>query len=151
MSLKEQLEEDLKDAMRQKDTLRRSVIRYVRSAIHNEEIAKQGDLNDDAVLQVLTKQAQQRRDSIEAFEQANRDDLVSKEKAELEIIQAYLPEPMSREEITEIVRQTIAEVGASSPGDMGKVMSQVMPKLRGRAGGKEVNDIASELLREASA
>ena len=146
MSLRARLEEDLKDAMRSGDVLRRSVIRYVRSEILNEEKASQTDLDDDGIIRVLGRQAQQRRDSIEAFTQGNRQDLVDKEKAELAVILEYLPEQLSGEKITALVRQAIEEVGASGPQDMGKVMGLVMPKVRGRAEGREVNAIASELL-----
>ena len=113
MSLKQRLEDDLKDAMRQGDTLRRSVIRYVRSEIHNQEIAGRKELDDDGVTGVLGRQAQQRRDSIEAYAQGNRADLVEKEKAELVIILDYLPEQMSAEEITGLVRRAIEEVGSA--------------------------------------
>ncbi|MCI0791352.1 MAG: GatB/YqeY domain-containing protein, partial [Chloroflexi bacterium] len=120
MPLKEQLSDDLKNAMRQGDALRRTTIRFVLSAIHNDEIARQKDLDEDGVIQVLTKQAQQRRDSIEAFQDANRQDLVDKEQAELEIIAAYLPERMTEDEVREVVRQVLSDSGASGPQDMSK-------------------------------
>ncbi len=148
MPLKEQLGDDLKDAMRQGDALRRTTIRFVLSAIHNDEIARQKDLDEDGVIQVLTKQAQQRRDSIEAFQDANRQDLVDKEQAELEIIAAYLPERMTEDEVREVVRQVLSDSGASGPQDMGKVMGRVMPKVRGRADGKMVSTMVNEMLRE---
>ena len=146
MSLRTRLEEDLKDAMRSRDAQRRSVIRYLRSEIRNEEIAGQTSLDDGGITRVLARQAQQRRDSIEAFAQGNRPDLVEKEKAELAIILEYLPEQLSREEITRLVRQAMEEVGATGLGDMGTVMGRVMPQMRGRAEGREVNAIVSELL-----
>lgn len=148
MPLKEQLGDDLKDAMRQGDALRRTTIRFVLSAIHNDEIARQKDLDEDGVIQVLTKQAQQRRDSIEAFQDANRQDLVDKEQAELEIIAAYLPARMTEDEIREVVRQVLSDSGASGPQDMGKVMGRVMPKVRGKADGKMVSAMVNEMLRE---
>jgi hypothetical protein len=148
MPLKEKLGEDLKDAMRSRDAARRSVIRLLLSAIHNEEIARQKELDEDAVVQVLGRQAQQRRDSIEAYEKGNRPDLVDKEKGELDIISSYLPEQLSREEITRIVSEAVRNSGASGPQDMGKVMGQVMPKVRGRAEGREVNAIVSDMLRK---
>jgi len=147
MSLQETLEEDLRNAMRKGDVLRRSVIRLLRSEIHNEEIAKRTRLEDDGIIGVLSRQAQQRRESIEAFEQGNRQDLVEKEKAELGIILEYLPQQMSREEISALVRQAIQEAGATGPSDMGKVMGRVMPQVRGRAEGREINAIALELLK----
>ena len=147
MPLKTQLNEELKDAMRSGDVTRRSTIRFVLSAIHNEEIAKQTELDDEGILAVLSRQAQQRRESIDAFEKADRQDLVDKEKAELEIILPYLPEQLSADEIKELAGQAISDIGASGPGDMGKVMSQVMPKVKGRAEGKQVSSIVSDLLK----
>ncbi|MCH8871099.1 MAG: GatB/YqeY domain-containing protein [Chloroflexi bacterium] len=148
MPLKEQLSDDLKNAMRQGDALRRTTIRFVLSAIHNDEIARQKDLDEDGVIQVLTKQAQQRRDSIEAFQDANRQDLVDKEQAELEIIAAYLPERMTEDEVREVVRQVLSDSGASGPQDMSKVMGRLMPKVRGKADGKMVSTMVNEMLRE---
>ena len=147
MPLKTRLNDELKDAMRSGDVTRRSTIRFVLSAIHNEEIAKQTELDDEGILAVLSRQAQQRRESIEAFEKADRQDLVDKEKAELEIILLYLPPQLSADEIGEIVGQVISDIGAAGPGDMGKVMSQVMPRVRGRAEGKQVSSIVSDLLK----
>ncbi len=135
--------------MRSRDVLRRSVLRLVLSALHNEEIAKQTGLDDEGITSVLGKQAQQRRESIEAYTQGERQDLADKEKAELEIIMAYLPEQMSREGIAAVVKRAIAETGAAGPQDLGKVMSRVMPEIRGKAQGREVNAIASELLKGA--
>ena len=147
MTMKSRLMDDLKQAMRDRQTLRRDVIRYLRSEIRNQEIRVQGDLDDDGVVQVLSRQAQQRRDSIEAFEQANRDDLVQKEQAELAIILEYMPQQMTRVEITDLVARVVAEVGAGGPEDMGKVMGRLMPMVRGRAEGREVSSIVTETLR----
>lgn len=147
MTMKSRLDDDLKQAMRDRDTVRRDVIRYLRSEIRNQEIRVQKDLDDEGVVQVLSRQAQQRRDSIEAFAEAKRADLVEKEQAELAIIMGYLPQQMTRDEITEMVQQVVAEVGAAGPGDMGKVMSRIMPQVRGRAEGREVNSIVIETLR----
>ena len=151
MSLKTRLNDDLKTAMRSRDVLRRSVLRLVLSAVHNEEIAEQAELDDEGITSVLGKQAQQRRESIEAYTQGERQDLADKEKAELEILMSYLPEQMSREDIAAVVKRAIAETGAAGPQDMGKVMSRVMPEVRGKAQGREVNAIASELLKGAGA
>ena len=150
MTLKETLQDDLKKAMRSGDVMRRSVIRMLRSEIHNREIESRSELDDAATIQLLGRQAQQRRDSIEAFERAERDDLVQKEQAELAVIMGYLPQQLTGEELLEIVRGSIEQVGAAGPQDMGKVMGAVMPKVRGRAEGREVNRIASELLRGQS-
>ena len=147
MTMKSRLDDDLRQAMRNRDTVRRDVIRYLRSEIRNQEIRVQKDLDDEGVVQVLSRQAQQRRDSIEAFAEANRADLVEKEQAELAIIMEYLPQQMTRDEISELVQQVVADVGATGPGDMGKVMSQIMPQVRGRAEGREVSSIVMDTLR----
>ena len=147
MTLKERLNDDLKDAMRSRDALRRNTIRLLLSAIGYEEIARRGDLDDDAVTQVLTKQAQQRRDSIEAYTKGGRSDLVAQEEAELAIVSAYLPSPLSAEEISAIVDAAIADAGASGPQDMGKVMGRVMPQVRGRADGRQVSALVNQRLR----
>ena len=148
MPLKETLTNDLRNAMRQRDTVKRDTIRLLLSAIGYEEKAKRTDaLEDDAVLQVLSKQAQQRRDSIDAYQKGNRPDLVAKEEAELAIVTQYLPQPLSADEIQTIVDSVIAEVGADGPQDMGKVMGRIMPQVRGRADGKQVSAQVSQKLR----
>ncbi len=147
MTMKSKLEDDLKQAMRGRDVLRRDVIRYLRSEIRNQEIKDQKELDDPGVIQVLSRQAQQRRDSIEAYSDADRQDLVDKEQAELSVILAYLPRQMTRDEITDLVQQVVAEVGASGPADMGKVMSAIMPQVRGKAEGREISAIVQQTLR----
>ena len=148
MALKETLSNDMKDAMRQRDNLKRDTIRLLLSAIGYEEKAKRTDsLPDDAVLQVLSKQAQQRRDSIEAYQKGDRPDLVAKEEAELVIVTQYLPQPLSADEIEEIVKVAISEVNPAGPQDMGKVMGKVMPQVRGRADGKQVSALVNQTLR----
>lgn len=146
MTLQARLQEDLKEALRSGDELRKSVLRFLRSEIRYQEIAEQRALDDEGVIKVLSRLAQQRRDSIEAFKQGNRPDLVEKEMAELGIILQYLPQQMSREEIVELVRKAIQETGAMGPRDMGKVMGRVMPQVRGRAEGRMVSAIVAELL-----
>ena len=148
MPLKEALTNDLKDAMRQRDAVRRDTIRLLLSAIGYEEKAKRTDvLDDDAVMQVLSRQAQQRRDSIEAYQKGNRADLVAKEEAELAIVVQYLPQPLSEDEIAAIVQSAIADVNATGPQDMGKVMGKVMPQVRARADGKQVSALVNQTLR----
>ena len=147
MTMKSRLNEDMKQAMRDKDTLRRDVIRYLRSEIRNQEIREQKDLDDAGVIQVLSRQAQQRRDSIQTYRDADRQDLVEKEESELSVILAYLPQQMTADEIAGLVQQVVAEVGASGPGDMGKVMGAIMPRVRGKAEGREVNSIVQQTLR----
>ncbi|MCY3543658.1 MAG: GatB/YqeY domain-containing protein [Chloroflexi bacterium] len=148
MPLKEALTNDLKDAMRQRDAVRRDTIRLLLSAIGYEEKAKRTDaLDDDAVMQVLSRQAQQRRDSIEAYQKGDRPDLVAKEEAELAIVVQYLPQPLTEDEIAAIVQSAIADVSATGPQDMGKVMGKVMPQVRARANGKQVSALVNQTLR----
>ena len=128
MTLKSQLNDDLKDAMRKKEVTRRTTIRLLLAAIRNEEIAQQKELESEGILQVINKQAQQRRESIDAYKTAKRDDLVDKEQAELDIIGLYLPEPLSNTEVTQIIEKAIIDVGATGPQDMGKVMSVLKSK-----------------------
>ncbi len=146
MSLKEQLAADLKDAIRQRDERRRNVLRLTLAALHNAEIAARQELDEPAALSVLTKEAKQRRESIEEFRKAGRQDLIEKEEPELAILAAYLPQQLSREEIVQAVRKAIEETGASGPGDLGKVMPVLMQQVRGRADGREVNEVVRELL-----
>ena len=148
ISLKERLDGDLKDAMRNKDSVRRTVLRTIISEIRNAEIAKQEALDDEGVLVVMTKQAQQRRDSIEAFKSASRSDLVESESAELKIISGYLPEQLSEDEIEVVITEVISQVKAKGFSDMGKVMKEIMQRIRGRADGKMVSAIVTSRLKE---
>jgi len=145
-SLKQKLTEDLKQALKNGDKVRRSVIRLVMSAIKNAEIARQSDLTDPDILGVIAKEVKQRRESIEAFKQGSRQDLVAQEEAELAVLEEYLPRQMTRDEIIAEARRVIAEVGAQGPGDKGKVMPRLIPQLKGRADGREINEIVTELL-----
>ncbi len=144
--IKEILNNDLKQAMRGGDTLRRSVIRLALSAIKNAEIAKQAVLEDKDILGVIAKEIRQRQESIEAFKQGNRQDLVAQEEAEMAILQAYLPKQMTRDEIVAEARRIIEEVGAKGPGDKGKVMPKLIAELKGKADGREINAVVTELL-----
>ena len=144
--LKQKLSDDLKQAMRSGDTIKRGAIRMLMAAINNAEIARQAKLEDSDIFGVIAKEVRQRRESIEAFKQGNRQDLVDKEEAELAILQEYLPQQMTREEVVEAARKVIAEVGAEGLGDKGKVMSVLMAQLKGQADGREINEVVSELL-----
>jgi len=145
-NLKQKLSDDLKQAMRSGDTVKRGAIRMLMAAINNAEIARQTKLEDSDIFGLISKEVRQRRESIEAFKQGNRQDLVDKEEAELAILQEYLPQQMTREEIVEAARKVIAEVGAEGPGDKGKVMPVLIAQLKGRADGREINEVVSELL-----
>jgi uncharacterized protein YqeY len=146
MSLQEKLTTDLKAAMRARDELRMLVLRTVLSSMNYAEIAKQKKLDDGGIIEVIGKEIKQRRESIEAYDKGNRQDLSDKEKAELAILQEYMPAQMSREEIAAIVEKVIAEVGPKGPGDKGKVMQKLMPQVKGKADGNEVNSIVTDLL-----
>ncbi|MAF85708.1 MAG: aspartyl-tRNA amidotransferase [Dehalococcoidales bacterium] len=144
--LKQKLTDDLKQALRDGDKVKRSVIRLVMAAVKNAEIDRQAELDDGGILGVIAKEVRQRRESIEAFKQGNRHDLVAQEEAELAILQGYQPEQLTREEIIAEARRVIREVGAQSPADKGKVMPQLMAQLKGKADGREVNAVVTELL-----
>jgi len=145
-ALQNRLMSDLAEAMRKGDQARRSVIRLVRASIVNAEIAQQRPLDEGEVLRIIQKEAQEHRDSIEEFTKGNRLDLVSKEEAELAVLLEYLPQQMSREEIEAAARSVIEEVGARGPRDKGRVMPQLISQLRGRAEGREINAVVTELL-----
>ncbi|MBP7645570.1 MAG: GatB/YqeY domain-containing protein [Comamonas sp.] len=133
MSLKAQITEDMKTAMRAKDSARLGTIRLLQAAIKQKEVDERIELDDAAVIAIVDKLIKQRKDSITAFETANRTDLADIEKAEMEVLKAYLPERMSEAEVTAAVQAIVAEVGATGPGDMGKVMGAVKSKLSGKA------------------
>ena len=146
MSLKEQLSADLREAMRQRDDGRRDALRLALSALHNAEIAAGAELDDAGVQAVLAKEAKQRRESIEEFRKGGRQDLVGKEEAELAVLSGYLPQQAERAEIIEAAKRVMAELGASGPKDIGKVMPVLMQQFRGRADGRDVNEVVRELL-----
>ena len=137
--------------MRAKDVPRRSTIRMVEAAIKNAEIDKRGkELAESDILAILQRQVKQRRESIEQFTQGGREDLAEKERVEIAIIEAYLPQQLSREEVEQRARSVIEQVGAAGPGDRGKVMGMLMKDLRGQADGSLVNAVVGELLAEAA-
>jgi uncharacterized protein len=147
MSMNDQVGADIATAMKARDASRLSALRMLKAAVMNKGVEKGRDLDDAEVLQVIASLVKQRRDSIEQFTKAGRTDLVDKETAELNILQAYLPAGATPEEINAAVAEAIAETGASSPKDMGKVMKAVMPKLAGKnADGKAVNDAVRRTL-----
>ena len=146
VGLRQKLSDDLKQAMRGGDKVRRSVIRLVIAAIINAEIARQTDLDNSDILGIVTKEVRQRRESIEAFKLGNRPDLVAQEEVELAILNEYLPQQMTHAEIIVAARQVIEGIGAQGPGDKGKVMPKLIAQLKGSADGREINTVVTELL-----
>ncbi|MGQ7278135.1 GatB/YqeY domain-containing protein [Brevibacillus thermoruber] len=146
MSVMERLDQDMKQAMKDKAALKLSVIRMVKAALKNEEISKGRLLSEDEELTILTRELKQRRESLQEFERAGRDDLAAKTREEIDVLSAYLPAQLSEDELRGIVRDAIAATGASSKKEMGKVMGAIMPKVKGRADGALVQKIVSEEL-----
>lgn len=155
--IKNTIEQDLIEAMKARDEIKLSVLRMLKSAIHNSEIQKQSasarqssrdgtELKDEDVLGVIQSQIKQRQDSIELYEKGGRQELAQKEKAEIEILKTYLPEQMGEDEIREIIRKAIADTNAASIQDMGRVMGQIMPQVKGKADGSLVSNIVKEEL-----
>ncbi|AIM15652.1 MULTISPECIES: GatB/YqeY domain-containing protein [Neobacillus] len=147
MSLLERLNNDMKQAMKNKEKDKLSVIRMIKASLQNEAI-KLGvkELSEEQELTVLSRELKQRKDSLHEFDKAGRQDLVEKLRTEIAIVELYLPKQLSEEELTEIVKQTILEVGATSKADMGKVMSAIMPKVKGKADGALVNKFVQQHL-----
>lgn len=147
MNLEERIDLDLKESMKNRQSEKTGALRMIKAAVINLKVEKRKEqLNDEDVLQVIQKQAKQRKESIESFEKAGRQDLVAKEKAELDILETYLPKQMSETEITKIIQAIIAKTGASSKNDTGRVMKEVMPLLRGKADGRLINEIVGKWL-----
>lgn len=146
MPLKEQLKEDLKSAMKDKDTVRKNVVQLIKAGVLQIEKDKKITLDDEGVLDVIAKQLKQRRDSLPDYEKSGREDLINQLKREMEILMGYLPAQLTEEELEQIVKDAVLSTGATTIKDMGKVMAAVMPKTKGRADGKEINRIARSLL-----
>ena len=147
MSLKEQLTADMKDAMKNHDKDRLSVIRMVRGAIRQAEIdGGHTELDDEAVIGVISKEVKMRKDSIDEFQKGGREDLVAKTQAEIDVLKPYLPAQLSEEEVRALVKEAVEKTGAKTPKDMGRVMGMLMPKVKGRADGKMVYTIVRSML-----
>jgi uncharacterized protein YqeY len=132
--------------MRGHDAVAKTAIRMVRAAVQNKEKEKGEEVSEEATVEILARMMRQYRESIDTFRQAGRDDLVDKEEAELAVVMRYLPEQLGTDEVLALAKQAVTEVGASGPGDRGKVMGKLMPQLRGKADGSVVNTVVSELL-----
>jgi uncharacterized protein YqeY len=147
MTLLERLNQDMKQAMRDKDKQTLNVIRMVKAAIQNESIKLGKDtLSEEEELTILSREVKQRRDSLQEFKTAGRDDLVEKLEEELEILQVYMPKQLTMEELEAIVQSTVQELNATSKKDMGKVMSAVMPKVKGKADGSHIKEMVQRIL-----
>jgi uncharacterized protein len=147
VNLSEKLSEDMKQAMKSKDKVRLSVIRMVRSAVKNKEIESGTSLSDEEILNVFQKELKQRRDSLQAFESAGRSDLILGVQTEIEVLTSYLPAQLSEADVRKLAEEVITQVGASGKGDVGKVMSGLMPQVRGKADGKLVQQVVQSLLQ----
>lgn len=150
ISLKQKIDKDLKQALKSKDSLRLGVLRMMKSEIRYKEIEKGSELSSDEMISVLSSSVKRRKDSIQQFEKGGREDLVSQEKAELEVILGYMPEQLTEEKLIEIISQAIKEVNATGPSDLGKVMKLVMTQVKGKADGKMVNQLVSSHLQSIS-
>jgi len=151
MTVRDKLESDIRDSMRSRNRERLGALRYLKSAIRQVEIDQQKTLDEPGIMDVIAKQAKDRRESIRMFEEGNRADLAAKESAELAVLEEYLPPQLSREELTQLVQNVIKEVGATSVRDKGRVMGRVMSQVRGKADGAEVNAVVTQLLESGAA
>ncbi len=146
MSLKEKLTEDMKSAMKDKDTIRKNTIQMVRSAVLQVEKDNKVTLDNDGVLEIISKELKKRKDSLAEYEKSGRQDLIDNLKTEINVLLGYLPEQLSEDQIEDIVKDVIKETGATSAKEIGKVMQAVLPKVKGRADGKIVNQIVRKYL-----
>lgn len=146
MSLKDKLAQDLKSAMKDKDVVRKNTVQMIRAGVLQVEKDKKITLDDEGVLEVIAKQLKQRKDSLPDYEKSGRGDLIAQLKAEIGFLMEYLPEQLSDEELTAIVKDAVIKTGASGMKDMGKIMAAVMPATKGRADGRRINEIAKAML-----
>ncbi|AFS78827.1 GatB/YqeY domain-containing protein [Gottschalkia acidurici 9a] len=147
MSIKEKLMDDLKTSMKAKDKLRKDVITMVRASVKQKEVDERVELTDDDVIEIISKQVKQKRDVIDEFKKGNRQDLVELTEKEIEILLEYLPEQLTEDELEEIVKTAIEEVKAETIKDMGKVMGNILPKIKGKADGSSVNKLVRQYLK----
>lgn len=147
MSLSDQLMADLKQAMKDRNKVKLDTVRMIKAALMNEKIKLGHDLSHEEELTVLSREKKQREESIAEFSKAHRDDLVTETKKELQVVEGYLPKPLSQAELDKIVQKTIATVGAKSKADFGKVMKALMPQVKGRANGKQASSLVRQHLK----
>ncbi len=149
MNIKEQVQNDLKRAMLKQDDLRKRTLRMVMASLKLAEVDRKAELDDPAILGLIQKEVKSRQESVDEAKQAGRDDLVERTQAEIEVLQEYLPQALSEDELKDLVQETIDEVGAESPADMGRVMKAIMPRIQGRADGKMVSEFVRGKLSES--
>jgi uncharacterized protein YqeY len=149
-SLKSKIDQDIKEALKARNNLKLGVLRMLKSEIKYKEIDKGSELSDDEVISVLSSSVKKRKDSIEQFEKGGREDLVSQEKAELEVVMGYMPEQLGEDELIRIIQQAIQETNAGGPADLGKVMKSIIPQVKGRADGKLINRLVAFQLQSFS-
>ena len=147
MTMRNKLEDDIKQSMRERDQARLNALRFLKAAVQASEKTGGKALDDEGMLEVVSKQVNDRRESIRMFEQGNRSDLASKESAELSVLEEYLPPQLTRDELTQMIQRIINETGAITMSDKGKVMGQLMPQVRGKADGTQVNELVTEILQ----
>ena len=146
MTLRNRLEDDIRNSMRQRDQARLDALRFLKFAVQAVEKERRETLDDQAMFEVVSKQVSDRRDSVKAFRDGGRTELADKEAADLAVLGEYLPPQLGQDEIVALIREVVAEVGAAGPRDRGKVMGRLMPQVRGKADGTEVNRLAGEIL-----
>ncbi len=146
MNLKEQLQHDLQAAMRARDERRKAVLRMALTAVQLAEVEARSELNDEGVVSAIRKEVRRREDALEMIRQSGRADMVAEDEAQLEILRSYLPQLLTAEEVTAIAREIVAEAGAASPADVGKVMKLLMPRVQGKADGRMVSQVVRDLL-----
>ena len=146
MTIREKIEEDIRQSMRSQNRQRLDALRFLKNAIQMVEKDQQKELDDTGVTEVIAKQVRERRESIRMFEQGSRSDLVAKESADLAVLEEYMPPQMSAEQLSTLIREVIRQVGAETPRDKGRVMGRLMPQVRGLADGAQVNALVDELL-----
>ena len=146
MMLRDRLEEDIRNSMRQREQARVDALRFLKFAVQAVEKERRDTLDDEAMIQVVSKQVNDRRESVKAFRDGGRNELADKEAFELTVLEEYLPPQLGEDEIVALIREVVAEVGATGPRDRGKVMGRLMPQVRGKADGAEVNRLAGEIL-----
>ena len=146
MTLRNKIEEDIVAAMRGREQSKLVALRFLKSVVQAAEKSQGESLDDDSLLQLIAKQVNDRRESIRMFREGNRDDLVAKESVELAVLESYLPPQMDQDELAQLIRQVIGEVGATTIQDKGKVMGRLMPQVRGKADGNEVNALVTQML-----